>query len=171
LPPNFRRVFPPATEQQRQAELDSAETHEKGHGRREHRRLESSTRLARHLDWPDLAQVCRLQRTTWRQGKQVTETDFAITSAPRSQASAAQLLAWRRGHWGIENRLHWLRDTAWGEDHCRVRSGHAPQLLSAFRNAALSFLRTAGFSQITSTLREHAYRVDRLLARLGIMKY
>jgi predicted transposase YbfD/YdcC len=133
--------------------------------------LESSTRLAPHLDWPGVAQVCRLERTTWRQGKQVSEVDFAITSVPRPQASAAQLLAWWRGHWGIENRLHWLRDTAWGEDHCRVRTGHAPQLLSAFRNAALTFLRSSGFSQITVTLREHAYRVDRLLARLGIINH
>lgn len=101
----------------------------------------------------------------------MSETDFAITSVPRPQASAVQLLGWWRGHWGIENRLHWLRDTAWGEDRCRVRTGHTPRLLSTFRNAALNFMRSAGSNQITATLREHAYRVDRLLTRLGIMQH
>jgi predicted transposase YbfD/YdcC len=52
---------------------------------------------------------------------------YAITSVPRRQASAHQLLAWWRGHWGIENKLHWVRDVVLGEDSCRVRSGQLPK--------------------------------------------
>lgn len=117
-----------------------------------------------------MAQVCRLQRTTWRGGKQTVEVAYAITSVPRHLARAPQLLAWWRGHWRIENNLHWVRDVVLGEDRCRIRRGTAPPAMAALRNAALNLLRAAGFSQITATLRENAYRVDRLLARLGILK-
>ena len=108
-----------------EADLDRAETINKGHGRRERRSLQTSTRLIRHLDWPGVAQVCRLERGRQRGTRQTVEVVYAITSVPRSQANAARLLAWWRGHWGIENRLHWSRDVVWGEDHCRVRKGHA----------------------------------------------
>ena len=61
------------------------------------------------LDWPGVAQVCRIE-TEVSQGDQTTrEVSHAITSVPRSQADAATLLSWHRGHWGIENRLHWVR--------------------------------------------------------------
>ena len=73
-------------------------------------------------------------------------------------------------HWGIENRLHWVRDVTLGEDRCRVRTGRAPQDLAAFRNAALSLLRLAGFQEIAPTLRDFAYQPRKLLRFLGIMK-
>ena len=146
------------------------ETFEKGHGRRERRRLQASTRLANHLNWPGVAQVCRLERVRWEKGHKTTEITYAITSVPRAQADAAQLLTWWRGHWGIENRLHWVRDVLFGEDACRIRTGNAPHVLSSLRNAAINLLRSLGHRQIAQTLREHACRVDLLLARLGILK-
>jgi len=94
---------------------------------------------------------------------------YAITSVPRCQANAQNLLAWSRGHWGIESH-HWIRDVVWGEDGCRVRTGNAPQVLAAIRNAAVNFLRLSGISEITKTLRQHALQVEVLLARLGILK-
>lgn len=111
-----------------------------------------------------------LVRTTWRDGAETHETAYAITSVPRSQATVADPLRWSRGHWSIENRLHWIRDVAFGEDRCRIRSGTAPQAFSILRNANISLLRSLGCTQITQALREHACRVDRLLARLGILK-
>lgn len=146
------------------------QTFDKAHGRRERRRLQASTRLAKHLDWPGVAQVCRLERTRWVKGCETTEVAYAITSVPRPQASAAKLLEWWRGHWGIENRLHWARDMQFGEDACRIRSGNAPHVMSGLRNAAINLLRSLGYQQIAQTLRENACRVDLLLARLGILK-
>jgi hypothetical protein len=169
-PPNFRRPFPPYTEKQRRASLDEACTVEKAHGRRERRHLQATTRLAGHLDWPGVAQVCRLERTTVRAGRETVQVDYAITSVPRSQADAGQLLAWARGHWGIENRLHWVRDMTFGEDACRIRTAGAPQVLAAIRNAAISFLRRQGVTNVAAALRENACRVTHLLAKLGIMK-
>jgi predicted transposase YbfD/YdcC len=170
LPLNFSRLFPPTAERQRQADLEQAETVNKGHGRREIRRLQTSTRLTGHLDWPGLAQVCRLERTRKCGGRQTTEIAYAVTSVPRHQADATRLLAWWRGHWGIENRVHWPRDVAWGEDRCRIRTGHGPHTLSAIRNAALNFTRSLGQHKITAALRQNALQVNRLLTKLGILK-
>jgi len=111
-----------------------------------------------------------LERTTHRRDRQTTEVVYAITSVPRGQANAAQILAWWRGHWGIENRVHWTRDVVWGEDQCRIRKGHAPHVFSAIRNAALNFTRSLGRHKLTAALRENALRVDRLLSKLGILK-
>ena len=117
-----------------------------------------------------MAQVCRLTRTVGRRSKHSIEVQYVITSVPRSQASADQLLDWWRGHWRIENQLHWVRDVVFGEDTCRIQTGAAPQNMAAFRNAGISFLRFLGCSQIAKTLRQHACKVDLLLARLGIPK-
>jgi len=111
-----------------------------------------------------------LERTTKRGGETTVEVQYAVTSAPRNQAHATKLLSWWRGHWGIENRLHWVRDTAFGEDRCRIRTGAAPHVFSIFRNAAVNLLRAMQVPNITAALRQNAYRVDRLLAMLGILK-
>lgn len=98
------------------------------------------------------------------------EVDYAITSVPRSLADAAQLLAWWRGHWGIENRSHYVRDVTFGEDASRLRSGSGPQIMSAFRNASIGVLRCLGRTNIAAALRTNAYQVPELFAMLGIMK-
>ena len=134
------------------------------------RHLECSTRLAKYDGWPGLAQVCRLTRTTKRDGKTTTEVQYAITSVSRERGSARQLCQWLRDHWQIENRLHWVRDVAYLEDRCRIQSGHGPHNLACFRNAAISLLRLQGATNITASLRENAYRIDQLLAKLGIVK-
>jgi len=120
--------------------------------------------------WPGLEQVIRLERTTKRQGQSTTEVQYAITSLSRRQADAAKLLQLWRSHWGIENRLHWVRDTLWQEDRCRIRNPRSGHNMAAFRNAAINLLRLAKAPNLTAAIRENAYRVDRLLAKLGIMK-
>ena len=150
--------------------LDVAETVGKSRGRIERRHLQASTRLAAYSDWPELAQVCRLVRTTRRNGVETTEIDYAITSVPRDQADAAQLLAWWRGHWGIENRSHYVRDVTLGEDACQICKGDAPQNLAALRNAIVSMLRMEGHSNIAAALRACTWKTQRMLAMLGIVK-
>ena len=169
-PPSSGRLFPPANEAQRVAHLDVAEASDKGHGRCEHRRLQSSDRLSGQLDWPDAAQVCRLVRRVRRDGKTTLEVQYAVTSVPRSQAGARKLLAWWRGHWSIENRLHYVRDVAFAEDASRIRKGHAPQNLAALRNGAISWLRLAGHANIAAGLRACTWQTQRLLTKLGILK-
>ena len=150
--------------------LDVAETVNKGHGRVEQRCLQTSTRLAGRLDWPGLEQVCRLQRRVRRKGQWTEEIEYAISSVPRSQASAAQLLHWWRGHWGIENRSHYVRDVTLGEDACRIRKGNSPRHFAALRNAVVSLLRLQGHTQIAAAIRDYTWQTPRLLAMLGIFR-
>lgn len=134
------------------------------------RHLQASTRLAEHLDWPGLAQVCRLERTTVCKGKTTVEVQHAIASLPRQAGDAALLLSRWRSHWGLES-LHWVRDVTFGEDKCQVKHGHAPQNLAAFRNAAINLLRHCGHKEIAATLRGFSYQSRKLLRLLGILKH
>jgi hypothetical protein len=143
---------------------------QKGHGRVVTRHLQASSRLAESLDWPGLKQVLRLERTTLRNGQKTVEVQYAITSLPPGRADAARILTYWVGHWGIENRLHWVRDVVFGEDACRAKTGHSPQNLAALRNAGLSLLRSKGVNEILSTLRHYTMRPLDLMKLLGILK-
>jgi predicted transposase YbfD/YdcC len=132
--------------------------------------LQASTRLAGHSDWPDLAQVCRIVRTTRRNGEDSVEIDYAITSVPRDQADAARLLDWWRGHWGIENRSHYVRDVTLDEDACQIHRGDAPQNLAALRNAIISLLILDGCTNIAQAIRAYTWKTQRLLAKMNIVK-
>ncbi len=169
-PSPTRRPFPPCVGREFEEDRQTAETFEKNRGRLERRTLTSTTVLNDFLDWPDVAQVCRLVRTTHRKGEETTEVQYAISSVPRTHADAEQLLAWWRGLWHIENRLHWVRDVTMDEDRCRIRKGAAPQIFSGFRNAAISLLRCLDCTNIAKALREHAFKVDHLFTKLGILK-
>jgi Transposase DDE domain len=126
--------------------------------------------LAKHLDWPGLSQVCRLERTTRCKGRTTVEIQYAISSLPRELADAAFLLDHWRGHWGIENRLHWVRDVSFGEDKCQVKKGRGPHNLAAFRNAVITLLRLGGYQEIAATLRDFCYSPKKLLQFLRIVK-
>ena len=128
----------------------------KGHGRVESRRLRSSPRLREYLSWPGIEQVCVLERARRIAGQEQRETTFAITSLTPQQASAGRLMELARGHWRIENELHWAKDAVLGEDACRVRTGRGPQSLAGLRNAVLRLLHDNGLSQIASALRHLA---------------
>lgn len=126
--------------------------------------------LSGYLDWPGSAQVCRIEKEVKKGGEETYEVSYAITSVPRGQAGAATLLGWHRGHWGIENRVHYVRDVTMGEDGNRTRVGSGPQALAALRNAAIGQLRGGGSTNIAASLRRNAARVKDLLVKLRIMK-
>lgn len=112
----------------------------KGHGRREIRALTSTTALNHYLDWPDVGQVFELERVRELPGKTEVEVVCGITSLGRARSDAQDLLGRARGHWGIENRLHYVRDETLGEDRGRVRKGNAAQVRAALRNACVHLL-------------------------------
>ena len=93
-----------------------------------------------YLDWPDVGQVFELERVRVVGGKTSVEVVHGITSLGRSGTDAARLLGLTRGHWGVENGLHLVRDVTLGEDACHVRRGSAPQVLAALRNAVVQLL-------------------------------
>ena len=92
-----------------------------------------------------MAQVCRITRERIVRGKKTIETVYAITSLTADRAGPEHLLAVSRAHWGIENCLHYVRDVSCHEDHGRAHAGHAPQVLAACRNTALTLIRRLGY--------------------------
>ena len=139
------------------------------HGdRTEVRTLSATTALNGYLDWPHVAQVCRIERQVTRKQQTTTEIAYAITSLSPETASPAQLAAFWRGHWGIENRLHWVRDVTFGEDASQVRTGSGPQVIAALRNTTIAILRRAGHTNIAAALRTYAARPADVLALVGL---
>jgi len=84
-----------------------------------------------------MKQAFELTRERTVEGVKTVEVVYGITSLSEPRADAARLLELTRGHWGIENKLHYVRDVTPGEDACRVRKGVAPQVLAALRNAVV----------------------------------
>jgi hypothetical protein len=126
--------------------------------------------------WPRVRQLCRVERhrtPVWHDrapGPTATEVVSFITSLPPERADAATLLRYQRGHWQIENGLHYARDLTFDEDRSTVRSGGAPQTLAACRNLAMALLRRSGLASIASGLRTFAGRPHtaiRLIACAG----
>lgn len=116
-------------------------TTNKGHGRLEKRTVTTSTWLnAYRKDWPKLAQVVRVERERRIKGETTVEVAYYITSLGRDRADATRPGKLIRSHWGIENRLHHVRDVTFGEDASRVRRGSSPQVLAALRNAVVHLL-------------------------------
>lgn len=144
----------------------AVQTNKRG-GRVEQRQLWASDLLVGYSSWPHLAQVCRMVRRVTREGKTRSEVAYAVTSLPPGEATPARLLALWRGHWGIENRVHWVRDVTMDEDRSQVRTGAAPQVMAALRNLTISLLRLAGVPNIAEALRRNAAHPREALALIG----
>jgi predicted transposase YbfD/YdcC len=97
-------------------------------------------------------------RGTWSH-----ETCYAVTSLTVTQATHAQLAAIIGGHWGIEDRLHWVRDIDFDEDRSQVRTAGGPRIMASLRNLVITILRLAGVTSIAAALRYHARRPSRPL--------
>ena len=146
----------------------------KSHGRQEKRTLTSTTGLNHFLTqqgWPGVRQVFRVVREVTVRGKTTREVAYGITSLPRERADAAVLLRLNRGHWGIENRVFYVRDVTFGEDRCRLRTRHSPHNLATIRNFAITWLRRQGVDNIAAALRSFAWNPQPLFASLGIFNH
>ena len=92
---------------------------------------------------------------------------YAICSLPFEQALPAHIAAWPRGHWGIENSLHHVRDVTFDEDRSSVRTGTAPQAMATLRNTTINLHRLAGATNITEACRTMALTNADALTLLG----
>lgn len=117
------------------------QTHEKAHGRDETRSYYVCS-VPRDLPdrkrWPGLAAIGWTINDTVRNGTRCHEMRYYIMSR---KLSAKEFAAAVRGHWSIENRLHWQLDVTFGEDQSRLRRGHADANFSILRRTALSLLK------------------------------
>jgi predicted transposase YbfD/YdcC len=145
-----------------------AQTVEKGHGRIEERRIRVSTELAGYSSWPYLAQVFEYTRTWTSKGVTKRQVRYGITSLPAEVSDAARLAALKRGHWQVENGLHYVKDVTLGEDASQTHVGNAADVLAMLRNIAISLLRRDGHRDIAAQLRRYSSCPHEALALLGL---
>jgi len=149
-------------------DMREATTVDKGHGRLEVRHLIASTALNDYLDWPGLAQVLLIERTWWERGERKTAVRYGITSLPAAVAGANRLLTLVRGHWQIENGLHYVKDVTLGEDRSLIHKGQGPSNMAILRDTVVSVLHRAGWRTIAERLRFYSGNPHAALALLGI---
>jgi hypothetical protein len=116
--------------------------------------------------WPHVHQLWRLvrRRIDTHTGEITEEVTFGISSLPPDRADADHHLRMIRSYWGIENRLHRVRDVTMGEGASQVRTGAAPQAVAGLRNLGLALLRRSGVSNIAESLRTFAGRPTHAVA-------
>jgi len=145
-------------------------TVDKGHGRIEVRKIQTSTALNDYIEFPYTAQVCRIERITYKLNGELMRTEVAcgITSLSPEKADAQRLLSLNRGHWCIENRLHWVRDVTFDEDRSQVRVGEGPRVMATLRNLAISLFRLQEVKNTAQALRKCGWNMELALNCLGL---
>lgn len=140
---------------------------DRAHGRVETRTVKVLA-VRSGIGFPHAAQAIQVvrRRRRGRTGRWRTETAYAVTSLAAHQAGPADLGNAVRGHWTVENRLHWVRDVTFDEDRSQVRTGNGPPVMASLRNLAITALRLTGVSNIAPALRHHAHRPNRPLNTL-----
>jgi predicted transposase YbfD/YdcC len=110
------------------AQVQQAETTDRRRGRIEHRLIKVSQELCSYLqaEWSGISHVAQLTRTRTEKGETSVEVVYLIAILPPGHDGPQDLLALVRGHWAIENNLHYVRDVTFAEDRSRIRTGHAP---------------------------------------------
>jgi predicted transposase YbfD/YdcC len=154
---------------------------EAGHGRREKRTIQVTDAPAHIRNrFPHARQAALIERYVTRTvrvkspKRSVRKTVrsavavFVITSLDRREAAPAHLAGYVRGHWSIENKVHWVRDVTFGEDASTVRTGPRPRIMATLRNLAIGLIRHAGYQKIAATIRKMKYDTALLLTVLGL---
>ena len=156
-------------------------TEEKGHGRRERRTIQvmdAPAHIAKRF--PHARQVALIERYVTRavrvrKGKRWTRKQvktavavFIITSLDAREAGPAHIAGYVRGHWTIENKVHWVRDVTFREDASRVRTGPRPRIMATLRNLAIGLIRQVGYTKIAATIRRIKYDIALLITILGL---
>jgi hypothetical protein len=127
------------------------------------------TAVTAGLLFPNAIQAIQVVRRRRPLGakKWSTETVYAITSLSPAMASPAFLAEVIRGHWTIEDRLHWVRDVTCGEDLSQIRTQNGPRVMASVRNLAIGILRLTGATNIAAALRHHARQPHRPLQTIN----
>ncbi|MDR0722360.1 MAG: ISAs1 family transposase, partial [Treponema sp.] len=131
---------------------------QKNHGRQESREVlteEDIDWLSGKEKWKDLRTIIAYRRRNEEAGKTTVDSHYYISSRAMDAEEAAHII---RGHWAIENGLHWFLDVCFGEDSCRARTKHAAENLNVLRKAALHLLRK-------TTVPEKRFSVQRKMFR------
>lgn len=141
-----------------------------GHGRWEKRVVSLCTQLDNIKPWPGLHALIRVEsERRFKIGghqRQSTETPYYVASFIEPAAAIAERI---RGYWGVENKVHYVRDVTQGEDASRIRMHQLPQIFAVARNFALNIFRDNGFNNMAQAQRYCQFGLD-TLKRLFRMK-
>ncbi len=113
-----------------------------GHGRVETRRLWTTDEVAGYGEapqWKGLSRFICIEAIREVGEKRSVDRRYYLSSLRK--ATAESLLRIIRGHWGVENGLHWCLDVSFNEDNSRLRKGHAAENFSRLRRLALNLLK------------------------------
>jgi predicted transposase YbfD/YdcC len=158
-PPRCTPGWHPPTPVRQQATMTT-----KGHGRVERRRLTCIEDQQGFLDWPGVRQVFELERQViqCQTGQITTETVYGITSCDPEVVSARQLLTWTQRYWGIENGLHYRRDTTLREDATRVSCDKLAEIIAIINNFVIGICKKLGFDNLPSARRTFSAQIAAL---------
>jgi predicted transposase YbfD/YdcC len=139
----------------------------KGHGRLERRTLICSDRLNGYSSFPHMAQVFKLEThvTDLATLEETTHVRYGVTSLSAQRATAQELLALVRQHWGIESGLHYRRDVTLGEDRIHTCTGQAPHIHAILNNLIVGLLNHHKPDNMARGVREMTYQIERLMFR------
>jgi len=157
------------------------QTEERGHGRLEQRTLRVLDAPA-DIDFPGAAQVFLIERYTTRTVRKPTKGSrsckkvqirtavavLGITSLSSREAAPEHLAGYVRGHWSIENKIHWVRDVTFREDASQIRTASRFWVMATLRNLAIGLIRQAGYTRVAATIRKIRNNPHLLLAILGL---
>ena len=134
------------------------------------RKIWSSAEVNDYVNFPYCGQVACLERyrEEIKSGKIQNETVYLITSLSKDDADGGRLLNLTRGHWGIENKIHYVRDFTFDEDRSKVRTKSGPRIMATLRNFAISILRLIGYTNIAKALRDMMAKPHLTLQPIGI---
>lgn len=139
-----------------------------GHGRHERRIVsiwnapKPTDPLAIDASWSGLKSIVRVERLR-RLGETDTSLETTLYISSRHGDSAYSLGRIIRQHWGIENRLHWVKDVQQNEDRNNIRGGQAPENISLLKTWALSLFRINGYDSIKHATISFANKISQLM--------
>jgi len=133
------------------------------HGRLESRAIWTTTRLNDYLNFPYVGQAFAIERQTINKktGKPSTDIVYGLTDHTPRSANAARLLAFNRGHWGVEAH-HYILDWNWDEDRCTLRTGHGPENITRLRRFATGLIKSKSRDSVAATIDKLARNVRRV---------
>jgi predicted transposase YbfD/YdcC len=130
----------------------------KNHGRQESREVlteEDLGWLSGKEQWKDLRTIIMYRRRSEEDGKATVDSHYYISNRALDGEEAARII---RGHWSIENGLHWFLDVCFGEDACRARTNHVAENLNVLRKAALHLLRKTAVPEKRFSVQRKMFR-------------
>ena len=133
----------------------------KGHGRLEKRKVSICKANGNYPDWIGLKTIIRVECERQTSRKIEKSVRYYISSLTEKAVDFAQRI---RGYWGIENKVHYVRDVTQGEDKSRIRTKPLPQIMAIARNLAVNLYRNAGFNNMAQAERKYQFGLEQILS-------